>query len=99
MFFHANPNKAAELGRVGGRSRRPAGAENPARLPTLDNALAVRDTVARLVEDVYAGRIHPRIAAGMAPLLSLQLRAVEITDIERRLTKLEKALAENKTAA
>ncbi len=58
-FFHANPNKASELGRVGGRSKRHTAGENLDPLPTLDNALAVRDTVARLVADVYAGRIHP----------------------------------------
>src|SRR5713101_3699201 len=84
-FFHANPNKASELGRVGGRSKRHAAGENLDPLPTLDNALAVRDTVARLVADVYAGRIHPRIAAGLAPLMSLQLRAIETTNFELRV--------------
>jgi hypothetical protein len=66
-FFHTNPNKASELGRIGGRSNRHAAGENVDPLPTLDNALAVRDTVARLIADVYAGRINPRIAAGLAP--------------------------------
>jgi hypothetical protein len=93
-FFHANPKKASELGRIGGRSNRHAAGENVDPLPTLDTALAVRNTVARLIADVYAGRIHPRIAAGLAPLLNLQLRAIETTDVERRLTKLEKLSAE-----
>jgi hypothetical protein len=93
-FFHANPNKASELGRVGGRSKRHAAGENLDPLPTLDNALAVRDTVARLVADVYAGRIHPRIAACLAPLMNLQLRAIETTNFELRVAELEKRLAE-----
>jgi len=93
-FFHANPDKASELGRIGGRSKRHAAAGSSDPLPTLDNAIAVRDTVARLVADVYAGRLPPRIAAGLAPLMSLQLRAIETTNIEQRLTKLEKRLAE-----
>jgi len=93
-FFHTNPNKASELGRIGGRSNRHAAGENVDPLPTLDNALAVRDTVARLIADVYAGRINPRIAAGLAPLLNLQMRAIETTDLERRLAKLEKLSAE-----
>jgi hypothetical protein len=63
-------------------------------LPTLDNALAVRDTVARLIADVYTGRIHPRIAAGLAPLMNLQLRAIETTNFELRVAELEKRLAE-----
>jgi hypothetical protein len=63
----------------------------------LDNVIAVRDTVARLIADVYAGKVHPRIAAGLAPLLSLQMRAIEITEIanlERRVAELEKLSAE-----
>jgi hypothetical protein len=91
-FFHANPDKASELGRIGGmRNRHHAEHSDP--LPNLDNALAVRDTVARLIADVYDGKINPRIAAGLAPLLNLQMRAIETTDLERRLVELEKAMA------
>ena len=89
-FFHANPNKASELGRIGGRRNRRTAAENADPLPTLDNANAVKDTVARLIHDVLSGKLHPRTAAGLAPLLSLQLRAIETTDHERRLKALEK---------
>ena len=92
-FFHANPDKASELGRIVGRSNRRAAGENADPLPTLDSALAVRETVARLIADVYAGKLNPRVAAGLAPLLNLQLRAIEITEItnkmERRLAALE----------
>jgi hypothetical protein len=49
--------------------------------------------VEKLIAGVYAGRLHPRVAAGLAPLLSLQLRAVEATDLEWRLDKVEKLLA------
>jgi len=96
-FFHANPDKASALGRIGGRSNRHASGESADPLPTLDNVIAVRDTVARLIADVYAGKVHPRIAAGLAPLLSLQMRAIEITEIanlERRVAELEKLSAE-----
>jgi len=92
-FFHANPDKASELGRIGGRSKRHSDGESADPLPTLDNALAVRDMLARLIADVYAGKIQPRIAAGLVPLMNLQLRAIETTDLERRLAKLEKLLA------
>ena len=93
-FFHANPDKASELGRIGGRNKRQTADENLDPLPTLDNALAVRDTVARLVADAYDGRIPLRIATGLAPLMSLQLRAIEATNFERRLAELEKRVAE-----
>ncbi len=53
----------------------------------------------KVVAEVYAGTIHPRVAAGLAPLLSLQLRAIETTDmlrlelLERRLEAIEKQSA------
>lgn len=94
-FFHANPNKASELGRIGGSSNRRAAAESANPLPPLDNALAVRDVVARLITDVYAGRIDPRIATSLTPLLNLQMRAIETTGIEQRLAELEKRTAES----
>jgi hypothetical protein len=61
-------------------------------LAILDNPLAVRNAVARLIADVYGGRIHPKTGTGLAPLLNLQLRAIETTEPERRLAKLEKKL-------
>jgi len=95
-FFHANPNKAAELGRIGGRtkSRLPAEVSDP--LPKLDNLSAVRDAVGKLIADVYEGKLHPRVAASLAPLFSLQFRSVEALeamDLERRLQQVEKLFA------
>ena len=95
-FFHANPNRAAELGRIGGRSRRFSAPETGDPLPPLDNALAVRDALARLSADVLAGKVHPRVAAGVAPLMSLLLRTIESSSLELRLAKLEKATGRDK---
>ena len=91
-FFHANPNKALELGRIGGkRNGQIHVGLDP--VPNLENAMA-RDTVARLISDVYAGKLHPRIGAGLAPLMHLQLRVLEKTEIEKRLGKLERLMRE-----
>jgi hypothetical protein len=98
-FFHANPNKASELGQIGGRSKRYSISENADPLPTLDSAVAVRDTVARLITDVYAGKLHPRIAAGLAPLMNLQLRAIETADLEQRMVRIENLLAKAEAGA
>ena len=95
-FFHSSPNKASELGRIGGRSKHHPAAESADPLPKLDNAIAVRDAVAQLIADVYAGKLHPRVAVGLAPLLNLQLRAIETTELDRfarRLAEVEKQLA------
>ena len=87
------------MGRIGGRkkSRPPADVSDP--LPKLDKATAVRDAVEKLIADVYEGRIQPRVAAGLAPLFSLQLRAVEAIgtmeamDLKGRLEKVEELMA------
>jgi hypothetical protein len=92
-FFHANPNKASELGRIGGRSKGKFLANNSEPLPALSSMVAVRDAVDRLISDVYAGTHHPRIAGGLAPLLQLQLRALDATDVEQRIAKLERLTA------
>ena len=93
-FFHANPSKAVELGRIGGKSKGRAVAEAIDPLPRLDTAIAVRDTVARLVADLFSGKLQPKIVSGLASLLSLQLRAIETSALELRIAKLEKLLAE-----
>ena len=99
-FFHANPDKASELGRIGGRSNRHVRVgENADPRQTLDTALAVRETVAQLIADVLAGRIPPRIAAGLAPLLNLQLQAIKTTDLEQRVARLEKPQTEGDAEA
>ena len=95
-FFHANPDKAFELGRIGGRNKRHSAAESVDPLPKLDTAIAVRDTVTRLIEEVYEGRLQHRVAASLGPLMNLQLRVIETTDLERRLEKVEKLLARAK---
>jgi len=98
VLLSHNPNKAAELGRIGGRSNRRSAVENADPLPTVDSALALRKTVDRLIAEVYAGKLDPRAAAGLVPLLKLQLHVIETTEIahnmERRIAKLEKPLAE-----
>jgi hypothetical protein len=93
-YFHANPNKASELGRIGGQKRKsnPA-AESSEPLPTVDNAIAVRNLIAQLIAEVHSGKMHPKIIAGLAPLMNLQLRAIETSNLELQLAEVEKRLA------
>jgi len=59
-FFHANPNKASELGRIGGKSNRHATTGGADPLPKLENAVAVRDALGQLIADVKLARSRPR---------------------------------------
>jgi general stress protein YciG len=97
-FFHANPNKASELGRKGGKGNRHAGAESVDPLPRLNKAISLLGAVERLIADVYSRKLELRVAAVLTPLLSLQLRAIETADVERRIGELEKQSAEAKRA-
>jgi hypothetical protein len=97
-FFHANPNKAVELGRIGGRKNAHTRSEAATALPALETAGAIREMVARLVDDLYSGKLQPRVASALVPLLSLQHRVLETSNFERRLAELEQLLAERAEA-
>jgi len=97
-FFHSNPNRAAELGRIGGRKNRHDSADSGDPQLSIESAKQVMDTVARLLNDVYSGKLSPRLAAGMASLLNLQLRAIEATDMELRISRLEDRLLETESS-
>jgi hypothetical protein len=45
-FFHANPNKASELGRKGGRSKRQVMMRDADPLPALNSVESVRNFIA-----------------------------------------------------
>ena len=92
-FFHANPKKAAQLGRIGGRSRRHRDGALADSLPKLDTATAVQETISWVVKEVVAGKLDPKIAASITPLLELQRRLIETVNLERRLALLEKKSA------
>jgi hypothetical protein len=90
-FFHANPNKAAELGRIGGSQNRHSftGLADPAR--DLKTAKGVLEECARLIENIYTGKIPPKVATCIGPLLSLQMRVIQVAELEARIAKLEQA--------
>ncbi len=93
-FFHANPNKAKELGRKGGRRKRYMHPDTVDPLPKLESAKTVKETVARLIDEVYSGTTHPSVAAGLVPLLTLGLRAIKSADLQEQLERLDKRCAE-----
>jgi hypothetical protein len=86
-FFHSNPGKASELGRIGGRKNRHAvvGVLDP--LPILGDEFAVRDAVSRVAADLYAGRIPAKNAASLALLMSLQLRVFGAVDEAEKMSQ------------
>ena len=82
-FFHANPDKASELGRLGGRHNRGAIGPSTDSVLKLDGPLAVRDAVAELIEEVRRGDLPPHRVSALTSLLSLYLRACEATKVQQ----------------
>ena len=89
-YFHANPTRASELGRIGGKKNRHFTNDSPTPLPSLDNQAALRDTIPRLIADLYMGKLHPRTASALVGLMNLQLRTIESAELAERLAKVEK---------
>jgi hypothetical protein len=70
-FFRANPNKASELGRIGGRKRRSGGTETSNEFPAVVNAVAVREINRR--------RLQALAPAAQTPLLGQHLPSSQNT--------------------
>ena len=94
-FFHANPDKAAELGRIGGTKNRYSfvGEDRPPL--AIASVKEVQTTLTRLIDEVHSSKLSPKIAAGLAALLNLQFRVIRSTDLERRISRLEQARAQS----
>jgi hypothetical protein len=90
-YFHANPNKAVEMGRLGGRSRRSSpGADTLLKAP--DSMKGMADVVDRLIGEVYTGKLSLRSVSGLAQLLNLKLRILQADELGTRLAALEKRI-------
>jgi len=88
--FHANPNRARELGARGGRGNRHVPLIVPAiELAPPKDAAGLRDALGKIMADVHNGMLDTKRAttavyAGMA-----FLKALETSDLESRIKSLE----------
>lgn len=81
--------RAAELGARGGR-RRARQRIHLEQLPAPTSASAVKDLLGRCVVELRAGALDVRLANALFYGAGPLLRAIEIADVERRLSALEK---------
>ena len=91
-YFHADPNRARTLGRIGGSKNRAQLPEPPAAGSL--NVGNLRDILAETIYDVRAKRISPRIGGAIAQLSNAAHRILQTADLEARLARLEQQLAE-----
>jgi hypothetical protein len=85
-FFHGNPNKAVELGRIGGKRNRRPERQTVDLVPKLENESAV---IASLYDEVKTGSIKPPVANVLIKLRDLQVRMHEKTAMENEISKLQ----------
>jgi len=91
-FFHGNPTKASELGRIGGKLNRrgtPAIVSNFSKLDGCDSAANRLDD---LYQGVQTGSIRPAVAMVLMKLTDLQLRVREKTVLEQQISQLQEQL-------
>ncbi len=85
--------RAAELGRKGGHRRtayRPDGLEEIAAPRTAGD---LRNLLAQSIVEIRSGKLDPRIANCISYLGTGFLKALELSDIEKRVERLENSLA------
>jgi hypothetical protein len=92
--FHANPGKAAELGRSGGKKNRHVVDDEARPLPPLNSTSNLKDAVGILIGDMHAKRFSSKTAAGIAPLLNTMFRILNAKEMEDRLLRLEAQMEE-----
>jgi hypothetical protein len=76
-YFDANPDKAAELGRNGGRRRKHTYEQAPEQISPPESAADVKRMLAETMAEVKAGRMDPKVANTVAYLGTILLRAYE----------------------
>jgi len=90
--FHADPQRAARLGRLGGRkNRRYPSRATGSPVPPPRTALEVKDLLAETLADIHAGRREPKVASVMAYVSTALLNAIKTTEMEERIAALERA--------
>src|SRR5271157_2455419 len=83
--LHANPGRAAELGRKSGVARGrvvSSGGSHPELIPPR-TAEEVRNALGQILADVRAGRLDPKIASTMAYVASVLLKSIEICEARK----------------
>ena len=88
-FFHANPNKAAELGRLGGQKNRHVFDALIEDVSPPKNAVDVKELLADTMAKIRSGKLDPKLGTTLAYIGTALLKAMEVSDIEQRLQRLE----------
>jgi general stress protein YciG len=90
--LHNDPQRAAELGRRGGAKGRKVYESTDREIPAPQTACDVKNLLAEVMAEIRAGKMDPKLGTTLGYLGTSLLKAIEISDIEERLEKLENEL-------
>jgi len=90
--LHADPERAAQLGRKGGTKSRRVYEPNEWKGSAPQNACDVKNLLAEAMAEIRAGRMDPKLGTTLGYLGTSLLKAIETSDLEERLEKLEHGL-------
>ena len=89
--FHADPRRAAQLGRMGGQKNRRLIADSASdAISAPRTAEDVKNLLAETMAGIHARRLDPKIGNVMAYLGTALLNALETAELEQRIAALEK---------
>jgi hypothetical protein len=88
-YFHANPDRVRQLGQIGGRKNRQRTIDPSGLVPLSPGA--VREMLAQVTLELRANTLSPRSATALAQVSSVLLRAIQVSELEERIAKLERA--------
>jgi hypothetical protein len=87
--LHGDPERAAELGRMGGRRNRHYMDTDPISITPPSTPEDVKNVLAQAMADVRAKKLEPRIATALTYMSRVLLDAFATTDLQKRLERLE----------
>jgi hypothetical protein len=90
--FHADPTRAARLGRKGGRRNRRRPPHRVKQFAPPRTAKEIREILSTTMADIQNGQTEPKIGSVLAYVGAALLKAIETTETEERLDALERAV-------
>jgi len=87
--LHADPERAATLGRKGGARNRKVYHGDVSNVAVPESAGDVKRILAETMADVRAGRTDPKLGTTLGYLGTALLRAFEVAEFEQRLEQME----------
>ena len=90
--IHADPGRAAELGRLGGRKNRHYVETADIQIPAPESPADVEKMLAQAAVDLLAGKLDPKRAHALTYIGHTLLKAMAGAELDQRLSRLEEQL-------